>query len=165
VDTCNPSGSPGCEHQTGPNATIYWYNMPNGTTLTLRLDGQSISGGSCGTQAQGRLYGPVAITIGSGNGTASYTFTSVGNGYYAAGASWSGAATGGDSKPLKISCTLMFEQPEVLGPPSPDHQAGNERITPRPTPIPAAGETPAPAPTPTPKTATGLPVPTATPVP
>ena len=158
VDTCNPSGSPGCDSQTGPNATIYWFNMPSGTNLSLRLDGQSISGGTCGSQAQGRVYGPVVIGINQNNSNGSYSFTGVGNGYYVVSASWSGAATGADSKPLKISCTLLLAAPEVLGP-----SLDGEGVTPRPTPIPMPGETPTP--TPTPEAAPRLPVPTATPVP
>ena len=145
VDTCNPPGSPNCELQSGPNATIYWFNMPSGTSLTLRLDGQTISGGTCGSQAQGRVYGPVTISV---NGNGSYTFNNVGNGYYAAGASWTGSATGADSKPLKIGCTFVLAEEEVLGPPSPSSQTGTDGVAPRPTPIPMPGETPTPTPTP-----------------
>jgi len=145
VDTCNPPGSPNCELQAGPNATIYWFNMPSGTSLTLRLDGQTISGGTCGSQAQGRVYGPVTISV---NGNGSYTFNNVGNGYYAAGASWTGTATGADSKPLKIGCTFALAEPEVLGPPSPGSQSATDGVVSRPTPIPMPGETPTPQPTP-----------------
>ena len=148
IDTCNPSGQPACERQTGGRATIYWWGMTGGTSLVLRLNGQSISGGTCGSQAQGRVYGPV--TINNPPAAGSYTFNNVPPGYYAASAQWSpprpGDGSTGDSKPLKMDCTLLADVQSLEPTPTPIPEAGEPSVPPTAPPDAAPRQAPTPVP-------------------
>ena len=163
VDSCvQPSAH--CDWQTDnpndaypPPATMYWWNMAGKQWLQLWLTGQDNA--QCGRGSSGP-----SITLSGANlpANGAFRFTGVGNGYYHFSAKWyppNPNGSDGDSKALKVNCTVLsatpYLLPEVLGPPGIVLVPSNTQPFPQEAPIPAPEDKAAPQAQPQPEPTLG----------